>query len=167
MIAEIEQLILKRRRKVYEVLKAKKSVKAEGYFIVKTKGEISEIMIPGVEHFITTPQMKNQLEGFIIQKWSQYSAKFEMELLAVVLMTDCKMLKGSHKKGEPIKQPDLSPCQDPNSIDVLVFTVRTSDDGRCYNYHYVFENGRLRFTEELENVELEPSSRLYRIWPIK
>lgn len=170
MIPEIEQLILKRRRVIYGDLKKKKEIQPEGYFIVRVDDKVSELIIPGVEKFITTPRMKDMLADYIDFKWREYSAKMPMELVAVVMMADMKFKKEKYEKGESregvLKKPRLSPCEDPTSTEVIGFSVSTLTEQGLYGYPYYRIGKKLTFGAPEEYLyDMEVEGRLANLFP--
>lgn len=173
MNSVIESLILKKRREVYKVLLAKKEVRPEAYFIVDIEGGFSEIMIPGAEKYLTSPNMKDLFPGFIAVKWKQYCLKNpSMKLISVVFLSDMnyklrRLEEGLSEKEMYDKYAHISVVEDPTSIDLIGFMVHSEFERMFFGYPYKRIGNRIQFIETgfPEATEMAEFGRFANLFP--
>jgi hypothetical protein len=170
MDPEIERLVYQMRKEVYRDLEKGKEIMPRGWFFVNGKLGAVEIAIPFVERFFDSPQTKDLLSSYVAKKWAEYKWKGSYSLLAVVIMSDqwvtMRSTEGmSDEEVNEMIERSGPPRNDKNKMEFITFMVFMVDVKKAYLFRYIREKGRIRWAEEMEDIELADFGRFKDMYP--
>lgn len=162
MEKEIMDLVNKRRKELGLLIRKKKMPMAEGYFIVREAGRLSEIRVPGVEEYFTDPSgnLKAALPGYLREKWKLYSGKNKsMKLEVVMVISDAwfALDDGSN----------LPPSQHPKRMEALSFFIHYESEKCQVTFPYERKGKHIVFLEPMVDLKVvdDPSTRFNNLFP--
>lgn len=159
MLPEVENLVYKVRKEIYNDLKRGKEIAPKGYFFVRGQRGAIEIMIPGIEGFVENAQTIALLPRYIQFKWNQYKGKANYELLAVMVMADTYVVTRNVKdltdEQAERRARSIVVRHAKDKIDVIYFFIYTPSKKKGYKFPYYREGGgRIRWGDPIEDINL-------------
>lgn len=169
MDAAIERLVFQIRKEVYRDLEKGKEIMPKGWFFVNGKLGPTEIIIPGVEKFFTSGQMKDLLTRYVAQKWGEYRGKGNYDLLAVVIMSDQYVVQrsteGMSTEEAIAMHGKVLPRNEKDRMDCISFMIFMPDAKKGYMFRYVREKRRVKWVDPMEDIELADFGRFKDMYP--